>query len=69
MPTTAMVAGGTIWVVLTSASALPKNLPTSAPRNSEAKNNPPRNPEPIEIAEAQRLHQHQQPEPPDGSGS
>ncbi len=30
----------------------PKNLPTSAPRNSEAKNRPPRKPEPMETAEA-----------------
>ena len=29
-----------------------KSLPSSAPRNSEAKNRPPRKPEPIETAEA-----------------
>ena len=52
IPTSAHTTGETACAVLTMASAPANALPTSAPRNSEAKNRPPRNPEPIEIAEA-----------------
>ena len=52
MPTSAQTTGETACAVLTMASAPANALPTSAPRNSEAKNRPPRKPEPIEIAEA-----------------
>ena len=52
MPTSAQTTGETACAVLTTASAPANSLPTSAPRNSEAKNSPPRKPGPIEIAEA-----------------
>ena len=52
MPTSAQTTADTAWAVLTAASVPANSLPTSAPRNSEAKNRPPRKPEPIETAEA-----------------
>ena len=52
MPTRAQTSCGTAWAALTSANAPAKAFPSNAPRNSEAKNSPPRKPEPIEIAEA-----------------
>ena len=52
MPTSAQTTGGTACATVTIASTPANSLPTSAPRNSEAKNSPPRKPEPIEIAEA-----------------
>ena len=52
MPTSAQTTGDTACAVLTMASAPANVRPTSAPRNSEAKNRPPRKPDPIEIAEA-----------------
>ena len=52
MPTRAQTTGDTACAVLTMAERAGEGLPTSAPRNSEAKNRPPRKPEPMEIAEA-----------------
>ena len=55
MPTRAHTTGGSAWVTVTAASPAANSLPASAPRNSEAKNNPPRKPEPIDTAEATDL--------------
>ena len=52
MPTSAQITGDTACTVLTAASTPAKHLPSTAPRNSDAKNRPPRNPDPIEMAEA-----------------
>ncbi len=52
MPTRAHTTGGSACVAVTVARPAANSLPVSAPRNSEAKNNPPRKPEPIETAEA-----------------
>ena len=52
IPTRAQTTGETACAVLTAASVPANSLPTKAPRNSDAKNRPPRKPEPMEIAEA-----------------
>jgi hypothetical protein len=52
MPTRAHTTGDTACAVVTAAIAVAKAFPISAPKNKEAKNNPPRKPEPIEMADA-----------------
>ena len=52
MPTSAQTSCGIACVALTIASAPAKALPSNAPRNSEAKNRPPRKPDPMLMAEA-----------------
>ena len=52
MPTSAHTTAGTACTTVTSASAPANSLPSRAPRNRDAKNNPPRKPEPMLMAEA-----------------
>ncbi len=52
MPTTALTTSGAACVGITRNSMPANSLPTSEPRNSEAKKRPPRKPEPIDTAEA-----------------
>ena len=52
MPTSAQITAGNACTTVTSANAPANSLPSSAPRNSEAKNSPPRKPEPMDTAEA-----------------
>ena len=52
MPTSAHTTAGRTCTTVMVASRAANSLPTSAPRNSEAKNSPPRKPDPMDTAEA-----------------
>ncbi len=52
MPTRAQIVGEIMCSGLTPPTIRANALPSTAPRNNEAKNKPPRKPEPIEIADA-----------------
>ena len=51
MPISAHTTGDRAWVA-TRDSRSPNSVPVSTPRNREAKNSPPRKPEPMDTAEA-----------------
>ena len=52
MPTMAQITGGSACTTSTVASSPANILPSNAPSSREAKNNPPRNPDPMLIADA-----------------
>ena len=52
MPTSAHTTAGSAWAAEMCANTPANSLPSTEPRNKEAKNRPPRNPEPIDTADA-----------------